>query len=166
MCTLQLLPTARIDRSDEVDAITDALLTASRALVAVAARSLAAVDDDVTLPQYRALVVLASHGPRSAGELSDALGVHPSTATRLCDRIVAKGLVDRGVASDSRREVTIALSDEGRRIVAAVTERRRVEIEQIVERIPQRHRRSMIAALAAFAHAAGEVPQDSWLGWP
>ena len=42
------------------DSLTDALLTASRALVAVAARSLAAVDDDVTLPQYRALVVLAS----------------------------------------------------------------------------------------------------------
>ena len=46
--------------------LTDALLTASRALVAVAARSLAAVDDDVTLPQYRALVVLAVAGPSTS----------------------------------------------------------------------------------------------------
>jgi hypothetical protein len=38
----------------------DALLSASRAMVAIAARSLAGLDADVTLPQYRALVVLAS----------------------------------------------------------------------------------------------------------
>ena len=39
--------------------LTAALLSASRALVAVAARSLAAADTEVTLPQYRAMVVLA-----------------------------------------------------------------------------------------------------------
>jgi len=42
----------------------DTVLAASRALVAVAARSLAAAGDEVTLPQYRALVVLAARGPR------------------------------------------------------------------------------------------------------
>jgi hypothetical protein len=33
------------------------------------------------LPQYRALVVLASRGPQNAGPLADALGVHVSTLT-------------------------------------------------------------------------------------
>jgi hypothetical protein len=42
------------------DMVTEALLTASRALVAVAARTLAAVDESVTLPQYRVREVLAS----------------------------------------------------------------------------------------------------------
>ncbi|MFC7655431.1 hypothetical protein ACFQV8_01700 [Pseudonocardia benzenivorans] len=41
------------------DELVDAVMTASRVLVAVAARSLAAVDEDVTIAQYRALVVLA-----------------------------------------------------------------------------------------------------------
>ena len=39
----------------------DALLIASRALVGVSARSLAAVESHVTLPQFRALVVLGEH---------------------------------------------------------------------------------------------------------
>jgi DNA-binding Lrp family transcriptional regulator len=77
----------------DLDLVTDAVLTASRALVGVAARSLAVVDPEVTLPQYRALVVLASRGPRLVGELAEALVIHPSTATRLCDRLVAKKLV-------------------------------------------------------------------------
>ena len=66
--------------------VTDAVLRASRALVGVAARSLAEVEDDVTLPQFRALVVLAA-GERQLGELAEALDVHPSSATRLCTRL-------------------------------------------------------------------------------
>ena len=40
------------------------MLTASRVLVAIAARSLADVGEEVTLTQYRSLVVLASRGPQ------------------------------------------------------------------------------------------------------
>ena len=62
---------------------TDAVLTVSRVLVAVAAQSLAGADADVTLPQYRALVVMCARGPQSMGALSEELGVlsvgrHPS----------------------------------------------------------------------------------------
>ena len=120
----------------DLDLVTDAVLTASRALVGVAARSLAVVDSEVTLPQYRALVVLASRGPRLVGELAEALGIHPSTATRLCDRLVAKKLVTRTPGRDNRRETTISLSVKGRRLVDRVTVLRRREIEAIVERVP------------------------------
>ena len=37
-----------------VDVITDALLTASRLLVAVSARSIAFVDETLSIPQFRA----------------------------------------------------------------------------------------------------------------
>lgn len=52
------------------DELVDTVLAASRALVAVAARSLAAAGDEVTLPQYRALVVLAAAGPQGMAELA------------------------------------------------------------------------------------------------
>jgi len=84
--------------------VVDAVLRASRVLVSVAARSLAAVDQDVTLPQYRALVVLASRGPQRPSELAEALAVHPSTITRLCDRLTAKRLVHRAESAVSRRD--------------------------------------------------------------
>ena len=46
------------------EAAVDAVLTASRALVAVATMSLGAAAEDTTIAQYRALVVLASRGPQ------------------------------------------------------------------------------------------------------
>ena len=142
------------------------MLTASRALVAVAARSLATVDADVTLPQYRALVVLAEHGASRVGDLAEALGSHPSTATRMCDRLVAHRLVRRKVDRSNRRETVVTLTARGQDVVRRVTEARRAEIRRIVDRIPPEPRAAAVMALGAFADAAGEPPQQAWsLGW-
>jgi DNA-binding MarR family transcriptional regulator len=146
----------------DVDDVTDALLSASRALVAVAARSIAAFADDVTLPQYRALVVLASRGPQSMGSLAAELGVHPSTATRLGDRLVVRRLARRTSAPDNRREVRLSLTTRGRRLVDDVTGKRRAELARVVARIPPNARRTTIDAMRTFADAAGEIPDPAW----
>jgi DNA-binding MarR family transcriptional regulator len=160
----QVVVRARIDTS--VDEVTDAVLIASRALVAVAARSLTAVEDDVTLPQFRALVVLSSRGPTNSGELAHELGIHPSTGTRLCDRLAAKGLIERQPGAESRREVELVVTAAGLRIVDDVTSARRREIATIVRRVPTELRPAMVQALQAFAEAAGEAPEQAWsLGW-
>lgn len=152
--------------TSDVERVVDAVLHASRALVAVAARSLASVADEVTLPQYRALVVLAAHGPQSLAELATYLGVNPSTATRMSDRLVAKGLVRRRTASDDRRKIRLALSESGRAVVAEVTQLRRTEIAQIVEAVPGGRRRQLVVSLTAFAEAAGETADRDWAaGW-
>ena len=57
------------------EAAVDAVLTASRALVAVATMSLGAAAEDTTIAQYRALVVLASRGPQRMVDLAGALAV-------------------------------------------------------------------------------------------
>jgi DNA-binding MarR family transcriptional regulator len=142
--------------------LVEAVLRASRVLVAVAARSLAAVDHDVTLPQYRALVVLASRGPQRPSELAGALAVHPSTITRLCDRLVAKRLVRRTESAVSRREVSIDLAPKGRRLVDTVTERRRAEIASIVANVPYRERAATVRALHALGDAADEPSDAAW----
>ena len=139
---------------------------ASRALVAVAARSLAAAADEVTLPQYRALVVLAASGPQGTADLAAALAVNPSTATRMCDRLVRKGLVRRHRQAGDRRTVRIALTPAGRDLVADVTKRRRAELVRLLGRLPQAQHEPVIAAFQAFAEAAGESPAPGTaLGW-
>jgi DNA-binding MarR family transcriptional regulator len=135
-------------------------------LVGVAARSLAIVAEDVTLAQYRALVVLASRGPQRLADLATALAVEPSTATRMCDRLVRKRLVARRRSSDDRRAVRISLTPAGAVLIAEVSRRRRVEIAQIMHRLPKAQRPVVLRALRAFADAAGEVPEQDWsLGW-
>jgi len=153
-------------RESELEDVVDGVLRASRALVAVAARSIAQVDDTVTLPQYRALVALAARGPQNMGALAEELGVHSSTATRMCDRLVSKGLVDREVSAVSRREVTVRLTARGRRLLHRVTTARRRAIGQIVAKVPADLREAMVDALQAFSEAAGEVPDQAWaVGW-
>jgi DNA-binding MarR family transcriptional regulator len=144
------------------DQLIDAVLGASRALVAVAARSLANIAEDVTLAQYRFLVVLASRGPQRLADLATALGVDRSTATRMCDRLVRKHLVTRRRVQEDRRAVRVSLTGTGAELVAEVSRRRRAEIATIVERMPAAHRDPVVRALRAFADAAGEVPEQDW----
>jgi DNA-binding MarR family transcriptional regulator len=146
--------------------VVEAVLRASRVLVAVAARSLAEVAEEVTVPQYRALVVLASKGPQRVAALADALEVTPPTATRMCDRLVRKGLVRRRTAREDRREVRLSLTSEGSDLVAEVTRRRREEISRLLEQIPPASQRALVDLFDAFAAAAGEPGDGDWaLGW-
>jgi DNA-binding MarR family transcriptional regulator len=148
------------------DELVDAVLGASRALVAVAARSLAGVAEDVTLPQYRFLVELASRGPQRLADLASALSVDRSTATRMCDRLVRKRLVTRRRTQEDRRAVRVSLTASGAGLVAEVSRHRRVEIAAIVQRMPAADRDRAVTALRTFADAAGEVPEQDWsLGW-
>ena len=144
----------------------DAVLRASRALVAVAARSIAQAGDTVTLPQYRTLVALAAKGPQRVSDLADELAVHPSSATRMCDRLVKTGLVHRAPAAESRREVEVRLSASGRALLDEVTAARRREISKIVRNVPAALRPAMIEGLETFSDASGEVPDQAWAaGW-
>ncbi|MEO8265403.1 MAG: MarR family transcriptional regulator, partial [Ilumatobacteraceae bacterium] len=144
---------------------TEAFLVASRALVDVAARSLTEVDD-VTLAQFRALVVLSRCEAVTIGELADSLAVQPSTATRLCDRLERKRLVRRFPgASTDRRETALRLTTQGRRLVERVTARRRRDIAAITASMSPRDRLRAINGLASFSRAAGELPPIDPFGW-
>lgn len=141
---------------DDVEAVTRAVLTASRVLVAVSARSLAAVEERVTVPQFRMLVVLSTRGATKLVALAELLQVAPSTAMRMVDRLITAGLADRQVNPDNRRETLLQLTEEGRRTVAEVTARRRAAIAEIVERLDPAHRAALVEALTAFNEAGGE----------
>ncbi len=148
------------------ESLVEAVLTASRVLVGISARSLADTSEQVTLAQYRTLVVLQARGPQSLQQLADELQVVPSTATRMCDRLVRKELIGRATPPDNRREVELCITAAGAEIVNAVTKRRRAEIHKIVEKMTEARRADLVAALEEFSRAAGETPADEWyLGW-
>lgn len=147
-------------------AVVEAVLGASRVLVAVAARSLAGAAEEVTLPQYRALVVLASRGPQRVNSLAEALDVTSSTATRMCDRLVRKGLVRRRAARTDRREVRLTLTVPGQELVDEVTRRRRAEISEILRKVPGPDQAAIVDLFDKLAAAAGENPgRDPAEGW-
>ncbi len=134
-------------------------MAAARVLLGVVAQSVAKVEDRVTLPQFRVLVMVSTRGPINLSAVADALGVHPSNATRTVDRLVAAGLLDRRDAATDRRNVALNLTDAGRALVDSVFAQRRAAIEQVVARMPESKRRGLPIALEGFAEAAGEVPE-------
>ena len=154
-------------RSLSVDDLVAAVLTASRALVGVAAASLAGVEGTVSLAQFRMLVMLDSYGETSLNRLADALGVTSASALPMVERLTSAGLVTREVDPANRREVVLSLSRSGAELVWRVTDRRRAAVARIVRKMPGERREDLIAALTAFADAAGE-PRDAGpaaFGW-
>ncbi len=155
-----------------LDELITGILTASRVLVGMSARSLADIEGAVTPTQFRTLVVLSAHGSTRLVELAARLGVGASTAQRSVDRLVASGLVDRRENDKDRREVVIDLTAAGRRLVKRVTARRRTAIEEIVRAMPRARRLELLEALGAFSafaeaadEPAAEVDDASRLGW-
>lgn len=150
------------DRSE----VREVVLNATRALVGVAARSLAALNDDVSLAQYRVLALLDERGPLTMGQLAAILDVNPSTITRGCDVLVEKKLISRRAVRDNRRGVSAELAPRGRALVDHVMNRRRALIDQALDRMTSAGHRCLASGLAEFASAAGEMADHAWvLGW-
>lgn len=156
------------DDHPTADVVT-AVLTASRVLVAVSARSLAEVEDRLTLAQFRVLVVLENRRRVNLNGLAEALGVTASTALRTVDRLVASGLAERRENPDNRREVLLSVTPTGAQVVADVTARRSGEIAQILARMSARKRTELVSAFRSFAQAADEPTPEprelAMLGW-
>lgn len=158
-------PQRAVDQDSE--RLVGELLTASRLLVAIAARSLAAVEESLTLAQYRMLVVLDARGPSSLARMAEALDVNPSTALRMVERLSGAGMVEKIPNPKNRREVLLRLTPSGWQVVRQVTEGRRAQIAAIVETMDPQSREGLITALRSFTEAGGEPPADvpDPLGW-
>ncbi|MGC2175719.1 MAG: MarR family transcriptional regulator [Acidimicrobiales bacterium] len=144
----------------------DAVLSASRVFVAIAVRSLSDTAEEVTLAQYRTLVVLASRGPQTLAGLAANIEVTPATATRMCDRLVRKGLIRRTHERSDRRTIRLDLTASGRELVDAVTRRRRREIQSLLRSVPVEEQSALVHALSLFTELGGEVPEQDWsTGW-
>lgn len=135
----------------------DAVMAAARVLVAVIVRSVTAVEGTVTLPQLRILMLVATRDPMNLGAVAAALGVHPSNASRACDRLVEAGLLERSDSPTDRRNLVLNLSPAGRVVVDSVTEVRRNALRDILKGMTADHRHGLTPGLLAFADAAGEL---------
>jgi DNA-binding MarR family transcriptional regulator len=145
-----------------VEEVLDSLMALARLLVGLTARSLTDLDANVTLPQFRALILLAGAEPRRIADLAAELGVQPSTATRMCDRLMRKALVAREERADDRRVAWVVLTPQGRDLVTEILRRRREQLAALVGRIDIADPGGVAAALEALAVAGGEPPEPEW----
>lgn len=154
--------TIKGQRNDHLNA-ENTVLTASRALLGMVARSLAPTLEVVTLPQFRVLVLLSSNGPLRTGALAERMNANPSTFTRFMDKLVTAGWVTRALNPESRREILVELTQEGHQIVESVSRNRMGEIHAVMTTLSEEEITTLVTALTLFNRAAGETPADDLL---
>jgi DNA-binding MarR family transcriptional regulator len=144
------------------DDIADAFITASRALVGIAVRSINVAPVEVTLVQHRLLVLLATGGDQTVGALAEQLEINASNASRLCDRLQKLGFIARDRSSSDGRAVDVSLTAAGHDLLETVRTYRRREIQRVLGHMPRTDVDTTIKALTAFGEAAHEVGEAAW----
>ena len=134
----------------------DAVMRLSRAIGAVLAEASAALNTEVTQQQLRALVVVSSRSSVNVGGLASALGIHLSNASRLGDRLVQAGLLQRGEHGGDRRNLSLTLTPEGTRLVDRLMARRRRTLRTLLAQLSPQHQAELAVAATRLADLAGE----------
>jgi len=73
---------------------------------------------DLTVPQFRTLMVLAEEEPLVIGQIAQRLGIGLSTGGHLVDRLVQAGLAERTEDSEDRRRTLVRLTAAGEDLYA------------------------------------------------
>jgi DNA-binding MarR family transcriptional regulator len=134
----------------------EAVMAASRALVGIAAASIADVDKIVTVPQLRVLMMIATRGPMNLASVAEGLDVSAPSASRICDRLLKAGLLHREEDPADRRNVTLTLTDDGSGLIDRVIRHRRTAVRRVLRKMSAAERDAVTEAMNVFAKAAGE----------
>ena len=116
---------------------------------------------EVSLPQFRLLMVLDELGPASSQRCAHALGVVGSSVTRLADRLDASGHLVRGRDADNRSLVVLELTDAGREIVQRVQSHRRAELGRALDLMAPEERAACAAALRTLREGLAGSVEDA-----
>jgi DNA-binding MarR family transcriptional regulator len=135
-----------------------ALVRAARTFVGMSVRAADKLGP-VSLVQLRALAVIDEIDGANLMQLSLGMGVTVSTASRLVDRLVGAGLVDRRPSEVTRREITICLTEQGRALLGRYDDLRLEALHKRLDQLPARRRAAVIKALADLAGTDPE-PQN------
>jgi DNA-binding MarR family transcriptional regulator len=138
----------------EVAELAAAVEAATRALVITLGRAEEEVLPRVSVSQLRALLIISRQAPTNLNQLAVELGAIPSSASRLCDRLVAAGLVTRRTGSTDRREVELRVSAEGQRLVDQLRECRVAELVTVLATMGAEAQRALLTGLREFQLAA------------
>jgi DNA-binding MarR family transcriptional regulator len=128
----------------------EALLAAARLFTGISVR---AADEagELSPVQLRALTVLAGAAGTNLAALAEAMGVAVSTASRLVDRLVAAGWVDRRTSDANRREISLSLTAGGMGVLVRYDDLRLTALRTRLDRLPAARRAAVVAALRDLA---------------
>ena len=140
---------------ERVTDVAAAMESAVESLLGVLDSARLAQSPAVPPAQLRVLTIISRSEHTNMSRLAEALDVVPSSASRLCDRLEATGLLRRVPDPRDRREVRLLLTPAAHRLLEELRERRRAALAEVLERMSPAGQLELLRALAAFDTAAG-----------
>jgi DNA-binding MarR family transcriptional regulator len=121
------------------DSLNDAVERLLRAGVGMTALAIGEVDGaaDLTLSQWRALVIASDSDGIRVGELAARLGIAVPSASRLVRRVEDRGLVTATRDDGDRRATIVRQTPAGKRVMRAVMARRRELVASALSEAPR-----------------------------
>lgn len=119
----------------------------------------------LSLSQLSALLVVERDEGINLRGLAGRLRMILSSASRLCDRLVAAGMVSRVPGRADRREIALFLTPGSRQVLAELRATRRQSLGEVLDRMSPAGRSALLRGLTEFAHVAGaDVTGESVVG--
>ncbi|SCL72935.1 DNA-binding transcriptional regulator, MarR family [Micromonospora citrea] len=147
-----------VERPPDLAAAIDA---AAEALVGVLDSAASRHHVAVSPTQLRVLSLVDSRPDTNVNGLAELLDVVPSSASRLCDRLEATGLLRRVPDPRDRREVRLVPTAAGETLLRELKERRHRAVQAVLDRMPGRVQHDLLLALRAFEQAATAAPAEA-----
>lgn len=138
-------------------------------LAALSTRAMAgllAERSGLTVSGWRALSIIGTHEPLSAGSVAKHSSMDADKVTRAVDRLVARGLVARRADAADRRRVVLTLTAKGRRVYGDIDSRRREIDAEFLSVLTEAERRAFFATLDKLELQARRIftGRDAWRG--
>jgi DNA-binding MarR family transcriptional regulator len=108
-------------------------------------------------PQLSALLVVERAEGTNLRGLASNLKMLLSSASRLCDRLVASGMVERVPGRADRREIALYLTPSSRALLEELRRTRRALLATVLERMSPTGRAALIRGLTEFSASAAET---------
>lgn len=133
---------------------------ATRGLLTLNVSILEQMEKRIGLAPLRALQALDRLGPSLVTELGADLGLLPSTASRLSDRLADAGYITRRVSPTNRRATLLELTDTGRAVLEELVALRVAAFGEIVRHMSDADRAALIQGTRAFTAVAAVSGRD------
>ncbi|XVU26796.1 MarR family winged helix-turn-helix transcriptional regulator [Actinoplanes sp. CA-054009] len=107
--------------------------------------------------QLSALLAVERSEGLNLGGLAAELSMLLSSASRLCDRLVASGLVERVPGRADRREIALYLTPASRALLTELRRIRRQSMTTVLEKMSAAGRAALLRGLTEFAAASSDA---------
>lgn len=117
-------------------------------------------------PQLRAVMVVEQYDGINLRRLATLTDMLLSSASRLCDRLVAAGMLEREPGRYDRREISLHLTPAATRFLAELRADRRYRLDQILAGMSPEGRAALLRGMREFDEVArrGEAGADDRAG--